>query len=79
MTDWCGTADGRPMKSIHSPSTDLRRLTAAEFARMSKSLQLTLLVIRRAQLASRQVLAVTPRWSERYGARVGEPIPPRRT
>lgn len=57
------------MKSIHSPSMDLRRLTTAEFARMSKSLQLTLLVIRRAQLASRKVLAATPRWSERYGAR----------
>jgi hypothetical protein len=52
------------MKSI--PSMDLRRLTTAEFARMSRSLQLTLLIIRRAQLASRKVIAATPNWSE-YG------------
>jgi len=57
------------MKSIHPPSMDLRRLTTAEFARMSRSLQLTLLVIRRAQLASRKVLAATPSWGERYGPR----------
>ena len=67
------------MKSIHSPSLDLRRLTTAEFARMSKSLQLTLLVIRRAQLASRQVVEATPKWSERYGVRAREPISPPRT
>jgi hypothetical protein len=67
------------MKSMHSPSTDLRRLTTAEFARMSRSLQLTLLVIRRAQLASRKVLAATPDWRERYGTRAQEPISPRRT
>jgi hypothetical protein len=52
------------MKSI--PSMDLRRLTTAEFARMSRSLQLTLLIIRRAQLASRKVIAATPNWSN-YG------------
>jgi hypothetical protein len=56
------------MKSIPATRADLRRLTAAEFARMSKSLQLTLLVIRRAQIASRKVLAATPNWAERYGA-----------
>jgi hypothetical protein len=55
------------MKSIPATRADLRRLTAAEFARMSKSLQLTLLVIRRAQIASRKVLAATPDW-ERYRA-----------
>jgi hypothetical protein len=55
------------MKPIPSPPADLRRLTMAEFARMSRSLQLTLLVIRRAQLASRKVIAATPKWSERYG------------
>jgi hypothetical protein len=57
----------RLMKSIPATRADLRRLTAAEFARMSKSLQLTLLVIRRAQIASRKVLAATPDW-ERYRA-----------
>ncbi|HZI84515.1 MAG TPA: hypothetical protein VFF44_11425 [Casimicrobiaceae bacterium] len=59
------------MKSTHSRSIDLRQLTTAEFARMSRSLQLTLLVIRRAQLASRKVLAATPNWNERYGVRLG--------
>jgi len=54
------TTTRRIMKSI--PSTDLRRLTTAEFARMSRSLQLTLLIIRRAQLASRKVIAATPNW-----------------
>ncbi|HTS24017.1 MAG TPA: hypothetical protein VMN79_19675 [Casimicrobiaceae bacterium] len=56
------------MKSRLSPSIDLRRLTTAEFARMSRSLQLTLLVIRRAQLMSREVIAATPKWHERYGS-----------
>jgi hypothetical protein len=57
------------MKSMQSGPVDLRRLTSAEFARMSSSLQLTLLVLRRAQVASRKVLAATPDWNERYGAR----------
>jgi hypothetical protein len=60
------------MKSMYSGGAmDLRRLTSAEFARMSSSLQLTLLIIRRAQVASRKVLAATPKWHERYGARSG--------
>jgi hypothetical protein len=59
------------MKSMHSGVVDLRRLTSAEFARMSSSLQLTLLIIRRAQVACRKVLAATPKWDERYGARSG--------
>jgi hypothetical protein len=57
------------MKSPPSPPIDLNRLTAAEFARMSRSLQLTFLVIRRAQVVSRRVIAATPNWSERYGRR----------
>ena len=57
------------MKPMHSGATDLRRLSSAEFARMSTSLQITLLIIRRAQVASRKVLAATPRWHERYGLR----------
>jgi hypothetical protein len=57
------------MKSMHSGPVDLRRLTSAEFARMSSSLQLTLLIIRRAQVASKKALAATPKWNERYGVR----------
>jgi hypothetical protein len=44
-----------------------RPLTAAEFARLSTSLQLTLAIIRKAQLASRKVIAATPDWKRRYG------------
>jgi len=44
-------------------------LTVGEFVRMSSSLQLTLLVIRRAQRVSRQVVAATSNWTERYGGR----------
>ena len=62
------------MKSIHSGPVDLRRLTSAEFARMSSSLQLTLVVIRRAQVASRNVLAATPNWNERYGVRAARSV-----
>lgn len=61
--------DRTGMKPRPSAGVDIRRLTTAEFARMSRSLQLTLLVIRRAQVASRKVVAATPKWSERYGAR----------
>jgi len=61
------------MTSPSSPPIDLNRLTAAEFARMSRSLQLTFLVIRRAQVVSRRVIAATPNWSERYGSRLGSP------
>ena len=57
------------MKPTLSAPVDLRRLTAAEFARMSRSLQLTVLVIRRAQIVSRRVVAATPKWQERYGVR----------
>ena len=57
------------MKPRPSAGLDLRRLTTAEFARMSRSLQLTLLIIRRAQLASRDVIAATPKWHERYRVR----------
>jgi len=48
---------------------DFRKLTVGEFVRMSSSLQLTLLVIRRAQRVSRQVVAATSNWTERYGGR----------
>ena len=48
---------------------DFRRLTVGEFVRMSSSLQLTLLIIRRAQRVSRQVVAETSNWTERYRGR----------
>ena len=49
---------------INEPrAIDIRQLTAAEFARMSTSSQLSLLVIWRAQLASRQAIAEASRWS----------------
>lgn len=52
-----------------SRPVEFRRLTVAEFGRMSTSLQLTLLIIRRAQRISRQVVAATTNWGERYGGR----------
>ena len=49
----------------------LCQITAAEFARLSSSMQLTLLTIRRAQLSSRKALAmaiaVTEGWKRRRG------------
>ena len=57
------------MTSDGSRPIDFRKLTVGEFVRMSSSLQLTLLVIRRAQRVSRQVVAETSNWTERYGGR----------
>jgi len=36
---------------------ELRQFTAADFARLSRSMQLTLLIIHRAQLSSRNAIA----------------------
>ena len=44
-----------------------RQLTAAEFARLSSSRQLTLLTILRAQLSSRKAIAATAEWGRRQG------------
>jgi len=52
-----------------SKPIDFRQLSAAEFARMSTSLQLTLLIIRRAQLSSRNALAAALRWKKPYEER----------
>jgi hypothetical protein len=41
-------------------------LTAAEFARLSSSMQWTLLIIRRAQLSSRKAIAATAEWKRRH-------------
>jgi len=44
-----------------SKPTGFRRLTVAEFARMSTSRQLSIIVIRKAQLSSRKVSASAPK------------------
>ncbi len=44
-----------------------RQFTAAEFARLSSSMQLTLLTIRRAQLSSRKAVAATDQWKRQHG------------
>lgn len=44
-----------------------RQLSAAEFARLSLSMKVTLLVIRRAQLSSRKAIAATAAWKRRRG------------
>jgi len=44
---------------------EFRHITPAEFARLSSSMQLTLLIIRRAQLSSRKAIAVTTKGKKR--------------
>jgi hypothetical protein len=44
-----------------------RQITVAEFARLSSSMQLTLLTIRRAQLSSRNAIAATTERKKRHG------------
>jgi hypothetical protein len=44
-----------------------RQFTAAEFARLSASMQLTLLTIRRAQLSSRKAIAATGQRKRQHG------------
>jgi len=46
-----GNNDSKPLA--------FRQFTAAEFARLSSSMQLTILTIRRAQLSSRKAVAAT--------------------
>jgi hypothetical protein len=43
-----------------------RQITAAEFARLSSSMQITLLTIRRAQLSSRKAIAATAERKKRH-------------
>ncbi len=52
-----GTDDSKPV--------EFRHITPAEFARLSSSMQLTLLIIRRAQLSSRKAIAVTTKGKKR--------------
>ena len=44
-----------------------RQITAAEFSRLSSSMQLTLLTIGRAQLSSRKAIAATAERKRRLG------------
>lgn len=55
------------MGSNDSRRTKLRQLGAADFARLSSSMQLTLLIIRRAQLSSRKTIATTGDQKSRQG------------
>jgi hypothetical protein len=50
-----------------SKPREFRQFTAADFARLSTSMQLTLLTIRRAQLSSRKSIAATAEWKRRNG------------
>jgi hypothetical protein len=50
-----------------SKSMPLRHFSAAEFARLSPSMKVTLLIIRRAQLSSRKAIAATAEWKRRCG------------
>jgi hypothetical protein len=45
---------------------EVRRFTAAEFARLSSSMQVTLLIIRRAQLSSRKAIAAIAERKRRH-------------
>jgi hypothetical protein len=43
------------------------QFSAAEFARLSASMKVMFLIIRRAQLSSRKAVAVTAEWKRRSG------------
>jgi hypothetical protein len=51
----------------NSKSIAFRQFSAAEFARLSPSMKVTLLIIRRAQLSSRKAIAATAEWKRRCG------------
>jgi hypothetical protein len=55
------------VKKNEFKATAIHQLTAAEFARLSSSLQLALLVIRRAQLSSREALDAWRKCKKLYG------------
>jgi hypothetical protein len=45
-----------------------RQFSAAEFARLSPSMKVSLLIIRRAQLSSRKAIAATAEWKKLRGS-----------
>jgi hypothetical protein len=53
----------------NSKSIAFRQFSAAEFARLSPSMKVTLLIIRRVQLSSRKAIAATAEWKRRSGDR----------
>jgi hypothetical protein len=54
-----GNNDSKPI--------EIRQFTGAKFARLSSSMQLTFLIIRRAQMSSRKAIAATAEWTRRHG------------
>lgn len=70
MWDGCLLAQ----KDYHTVTNDankplvLQLLTATEFARLSSSMQLTLLAIRRAQLSSRKTIAMATERMRRHAS-----------
>jgi hypothetical protein len=61
------TRENPNVKKNEFRPTAIHRLTAAEFARLSSSLQLALLVIRRAQLSSREAVDALSKRKKLYG------------
>jgi len=61
------TARTRIVSNDDSKRTKPRQLGAADFARLSSSMQLTLLIIRRAQLSSRKTIAMTADQKKQQG------------
>ena len=55
------------MANNDSKHTKPRQLSAADFARLSSSMQLTLLIIRRAQLSSRKAIAMATEQKKKEG------------
>jgi len=57
---------GHRIVGNNSKPIAFRQITAAEFARLSSSMQITLLTIRRAQLSSRKAIAATSDRKKRH-------------
>ena len=55
------------MRNNDSKPIAFRQFSAAEFARLSPSMKVTLLIIRRAQLSSRKAIAATTEWKRQRG------------
>ena len=61
------TGGHRTVGNNDSKPPVFRQLTPAEFARLSSSMQLTILTIRRAQLSSRKAIAAAAEWKKQRG------------
>ena len=59
--------EGHSIVGNNAKPIAFRQITAAEFARLSSSMQVTLLTIRRAQLSSRRAIAATEERKRRRG------------